>query len=462
MTTQSLQQLIESKPPLDPQSARKNGPSLRSVLVRMNETYKASSSTTPFKIDVPTETKKIALIDSSYKAEDTAFLDRLKTGIVQLRHTLKKSDASGSGLVNGAEFKACMIQSGYSHGDDTFVKKLFDANAEVLPDGYTIGTYSHWQGARDWGTRGKIVNIDKFIKKLETTKTESDSSTLMSAKAVEERRVLRKALAATRGSSNSCLLMRSLSSATPGRIEIDKLKEGLAALGANITPSEMDVVVERVGVKADGRVDIAEFDAKLRESVEFFDKVATAASSNLLGNHRRYHNSVRSKDDLIGPVGVNFNEFNDGITQSKVFKRDQLVWAKLQRTLQASGPSIVSSLAGAEGIPVAHVVGKLSDIGIQLGAEDVRGLETRLRRSMEGDRGDALVTLDAFCDVAGIKLGADSRGRPIDSSTRSIPAEGGVFHASRLSVLGNSSYSASMLRENKATDLGFIASNSKK
>lgn len=423
----------------------------------MKDKYKAEQAVIDLHDKIPeppssspktTEAKK----EDSLRTEDRKFIDSLKTKINYLRHKLNRADASGSGCVNGAEFKSTLLKAGLSMIDDSLVTNLFDANAEKDCTGYTIGTYSRWRGLGDYESRGRTVNIEKFLKRLETTRTESDDKALVSAKAREERRVLRRALMATRQDGNSYKLLKEQSKDTPGRLDIDKVKESLALLGANITPNEMDVVVEAVGVKSDGKVDIDEFDEKLRQSIDFFDKVANIATYTNLKSHRRYHDSIRSHDDLIGSSSItNSQEFDDGIKRSRAYRKDQVHWSKLQKTLQENSTAIISSMKSeGDRWKLDHISGRLSDAGVQLGEEDVKKLEAKIRQKMETEpKLSDIVPLDKFCEVSGIRLAWDRQGRPFHVDIDSVVADGGVFSSSRRSVLGNPTFCTSMLTEDR-------------
>ena len=456
MLGQTLQEYLTAHP-ADKLVKEPKESSLRSVLQRMKEKYRAEETRPQTMSPESSVPSKVTTVDPSsekpMKPEDKAFIDGLKTKINYLRHKLNQADASSSGCVNGAEFKSTLLKAGFSKDDDKLVKNLFDANAERDTLGYTIGTYSRWRGASDYECRGRTVNIENFLKRLETTKTGSDENSLLSAKALEERRVLRKALLATRQNGNSYKLLKEMSRETPGRLDVTKVKESLALLGANISPNEMDVVVEAVGVKPDGRVDIEEFDEKLRQSIDFFDKIANIASHTNLKSHRRYHNSIRSHDDLIGPTMVHNQEYDDGIKRSIEYRKDQVLWSKLQKTLQENSKAIIASMSSeGNGWSINNLSGKLSDAGIQLGEEDAKKLEAKIKKRMEMEPvSSEIVPLEKFCEVTGIRLALSDRGRPIHVDVDSIHADGGIFNSSRRSMLGNPTYSVSMLTEDKRT-----------
>jgi hypothetical protein len=403
-------------------------------------------------------------VTETLKPEDSELIESLKGKMAYLRHTLNKADASASGVVNGAEFKSSLLKAGHSRDNDSAIKRLFDLNAQTCTHGSSIGTFSHFQGVPDLDSKGKTVRIDDFLKKLETTKTDSDMNELTSAKAVEDRRILRKALVATRQSGNSYKVLRDFgSSEAPDRLEVQQLKAGLAALGASISASEMDVVVEKVGVQSDGRVDLADFDRKLRESIDFFDKVAHMASSKRLREHSRYSGSARSShEDLVCPIQTNNGEFEDGLVHSKAFKREQLCWTKLKSKLQENGKSVIESFDGNEAVAISQISYRLSDAGVQLGKEDSRKLEAKLKLSLDADSRDALVPLETFCKVAGIRLKCDAGGKPVHVEIDGVASAAGVFHSSRNSVLGNPTFSASMVFENKQRDRGFMEHNGKR
>ena len=454
MLGQTLQQYLAAHP--DSKTVREHkDSSLRSVLHKMKDKYKSEQAIVPdFVPEHPTSrpAKAIETRKEEYlRTEDREFIDGLKTKINYLRHKLNRADASGSGCVNGAEFKSTLLKAGLSTVDDKLVRNLFDANAEKDSTGYTIGTYSRWKGLGDYESRGRTVNIEKFLKRIETTKTESDNNALVSAKAREERRVLRKALMATRNNGNAYKLLKEMSSDIPGRLDVNKLKESLALLGTNISSSEMDVVVEAVGVKSDGRVDIDEFDEKLRQSIDFFDKIANIATYTNLKSHRRYHDSIRSHDDVIGSAVTNNHEFDDGIRTTRAYRKDQVQWAKLQKSLQNNSKAIISSMKSeGHGWNLHNLSNKLSDVGIQLGVDDVKNLEAKLMQKMEIEpKLSDIVPLDKFCEVSGIRLAWDKRGRPVHVDIDSVVADGGVFSSSRRSVLGNPTYCTSMLTEDR-------------
>jgi hypothetical protein len=384
-----------------------------------------------------------------HRPEDHEFVNEMKNRIIQLRHFLHKADASRSGCLNGAEFKSSLIKVGYSRDNDNLVKHLFDSNASTAPDGSTIGTYSHFRGSRDYESRGKTLDIEKFLKRVETTTTNTDNFQGQ-ATALEDRRILRKALHATRQQPNSYKYLKGLCE-SPGRISVNRLKDGLSILGANISSSQMDVVIEKVGTKSDGNISLSELDDKLKESIEFNDKVETILKVDRLRKNPHYSNSTRSQDDLVTPVRMNFNEFDDGIKQSNVYKRDQLLWSKLQRRLQSQGDAVVSSLSIQRGseLPLSKLTSRLSDVGVHIGSDDTALLKAKIKQSVEISGGhDELVSLDQFCEVAGIHLSWDSQGRPVNVDVHTTLDEG-VFSSSRRSYLSTPTFSTSMYNRDK-------------
>ena len=418
-------------------------------------------------------TTKRDLKEVSLKAEDVAFIDHLKRNTTHLRHSLKKADASNSGYVNGPEFRSTLFKQGYTQNSDKLMKQLFDSSAEGSKGGTKLGTYTRWQDAPECESKGKVVDTEKFLKRLVCTRTSSDQNLLLSAKDLEERRILRRALQVTRGSSNSYALLKELSAQTPGRLEIDRMKEGLAILGANLSASDMDVVVEKVGVKPDGRIDLGDFDQKLYESIEFFDKIASKSSYDRLHKHPRYSQSVQcSSSCLISPGDEDFNKFENALLHSKACRKDQVTWSKVQRALQDGSKSIIQSLRpesdldnGGVGrrFTVDRLLGKLSDAGILLGDEDATRLKSKLQQFEDGRippstsecPENPLVSLEAFCEVAGVKPGMGRRGKlDAGSENDDFIEKGGVFYSSRHSILGNPSYSVSSLQSNRSEDLG--------
>lgn len=452
MVSQSLHHFVEKRVPSE---SRVDGAdrSLRATLKRMNDKYKQSLLEGPSSVSHSESTAAPSLtVHAQRSSEDKAFVDSLKNKIVYLRHAFRQADASHSGTVNAAEFRSTMTRAGYAKDDDVITKRLFDASAELAADGATYGTHARWRGSRADESKGQLLDVGLFLRKLEATKPSTGDVPAVSktvGATAEERRVLRRAFLATHTSANSSKLFKELSDSTPGSVSVSRLKEGLTTLGANMSSSEMDVVVDAVGVRPNGRVDIAEFDAKLSQSIAYFDRVAGLAAQGSLRRNKRYHDSFRSHEDLLAPVGgqgggqVDMSEYADGIAQSKHFRRERVLWAKLQRTLQDKQEDIVGKLGG--GVPVRHLAGHLSDLGVNLGREDVQQLEARLGCS---DRSSS-VSLEAFCDVAGIRLKLDERGRRSCAGDRAVDAAEGVFAGSRGSVLGNPSYSASMLRDGK-------------
>jgi hypothetical protein len=99
---------------------------------------------------------------------------------------------------------------------------------------------------------------------------------------------------------------------------------------------------------------------------------------------------------------------------------------------------------------------------VQLGKEDSRKLEAKLKLSLDADSRDALVPLETFCKVAGIRLKCDAGGKPVHVEIDGVASAAGVFHSSRNSVLGNPTFSASMVFENKQRDRGFMEHNGKR
>ena len=115
-TIQSLHSWIEKRREgSDVKKLRRSGSSLRSVLKEINEKYKSSNSDTKAETSVKVSDGLLAADKFASRVEsveEKQFIHGLKRKIAFLRHAFRQSDASASGVVNGAEFKSTLMRTG--------------------------------------------------------------------------------------------------------------------------------------------------------------------------------------------------------------------------------------------------------------------------------------------------------------------------------------------------------------
>jgi Ca2+-binding EF-hand superfamily protein len=389
----------------------------------------------------------------SNKMLENSLVVQLQGKFSGLRFLLKKTDISKSGLVNRSEFNTALRHAGVNITKDELAL-IFERNANNVAVDSAIGL-----------THGKAVSIEDFVQKMRTRASAPAFAHLSgltkqdAAQRREEMRVMRKVLDATGMAENALSVFREMQEPYKDWVEPDALREGLNKLGSNLDENEFATLVEKVDANGDGKIEMQEFDDYLHMAVSEHTDTELKMKRDHLANHGRYSQSFASNEILHTHLQPCYDKMSD----SKVFRNENLKWSKLKyglqdkrvavlRAFQQSGYGVMdlqaSQLAEAspedaeKAVAIPELGERLMAAGAPLGDED---LDT-LGRKMGFVEKDNHVTMQDFCEVVGIPLAVTKNSKGLVAGhPNAHNMDGGVFNSSSKSQVSHGTNATTMM-----------------
>ena len=387
------------------------------------------------------------------KMLENSLVVQLSGQFAGLRNELKKTDISGSGMVNRSEFNAALRHAGVSVSKKE-LDMLFTKNARGVSVDSAIGL-----------TNGKAVKIEEFVTKMRQRASAPAFAHLSGltkqdqAVRREEMRVMKKVLEATGMAKNAVSVFREGQKSNEEWVDPMVLKDVLNKLGSNLDDNEFAVLIDKVDENNDGRIEMREFDEYLHQAVEASTQQELTAKRELLASHGRYSNSFRSDELLHSHLQPCYDRMSD----SKDFRNETRRWSKLRAALQDKRVAVLRAFQNS-GCGVSHLnamqvpratiqdmerelsvdeIGRrLTAAGAPLGKEDVEQLNRKLSLVKKDDK---KVSMADFCEVAGIPVSVTSARTLMVNHPTEHAADGGIFNASSKSQISHQTHATTMM-----------------
>lgn len=374
---------------------------------------------------------------------ENAIVSQFVGSIGGLKHRLSKNDLSRSGKLNYEEFRLALKGAGLAIADG-HVLPLFRRHA--APTMHQHGHYGY--------TEGGSVDIDKFVSSLGSKASAPmfqhlSGSKAQASKDIEERRIMKKVVHATNKLSDPMLVFQQLEPRQKSYISAEQLKKGLNSVGASLDDREFQVLMNKVDLNHDGRIDIQEFQTMLHSDLHQQDRSAIMSRQADLKAHSRYSDTFKSNELLHSHAQPEFAHIRD----SKCVRDESYRWSKLKGYLQSKSDDLLAafSVPGStaepgllvESITTDQLKHRLSKRGVYLNPDDEVRLEVQVRRatscpddtdaapdsqSPATNRGSKssttapVVSITTFCDLLGmpVKTTKDERIGKESHSSQSI------------------------------------------
>jgi hypothetical protein len=153
---------------------------------------------------------------------------------------------------------------------------------------------------------------------------------------------------------SSHVLFNELDSENKGWIDHKRLKEGLNCLGANISDSEFQTIVDKVDKEKTGRVTIDSFDNALHNEVKGHTINFVREKLNMLENHPRCSHSLRSSEILYH----NDQDTFDKLSESKDHTKEKFKWQKIRSVLQKNKDEVLLAFGGQKSVTNSAIINK--------------------------------------------------------------------------------------------------------
>lgn len=381
-----------------------------------------------FKTSEKSEQLRRSIFAQERKTLENAVVDQIGGGVTRLRHMLKKFDASQSGTLNYDEFQNALKKSGVHLSRDQY-RALYQQSAQEVATAVAHG-YS----------RGKAVDIDSFANRLQEHTTSGEfvpppagtdfEQRFGTAKAFGEDarhnetvRIMKKVLHSTSKLTNPHAVYKYIEPQHNGYLSEPQLKDALGHMGANLSATEMNVLMGNIPRDSEGKIEIARFENVLKREVGSYDKTDTLQSDSQHRQFRHYSRTFRNSRDFS--LAHEYKEF-EPLCHTRghaVPAESSKRWNQLKEVFQTH-PEVVrdafsvpkppspdrksfKSRSGVEvdrdytrTLSVAQLKENLAKCGLPLSADDVLKVESTLKRQAPGRD----ISLEKFCEVVGLEV----------------------------------------------------------
>ena len=397
-------------------------------------------------------------------------IDQINGNVSRLKHTLKQSDGSYSGMLNTEEFQSAMKKFGISLSKSQY-NDLFISSSNDVKE---TGLHGYKQN--------KAIDIEKFTEKLQQhINTTKPNSTTMStttnnntsntnnnncnynkiygenAQNHEKIRIMKKVLQNSSKLSNPHAVYNSIQPNHNGYINTNQMKESLLYMNTNLSNHEFNVLMNNIPKDYNGNIEIAKFENILRSEVSNYEQNNQQILNKNIVKNKHYSNSYQtSKDFILTPspptattqsYTSNNNEYsvlnnNKGSADENETARR---WAQLKdifqrhpevikRTFSTTNTnkekeinrkslvsqkqehepcSVTVDRGSVSSVSISELKDRMKQAGLPLSSDDMLRLESTLvRKAVEqgsgGSRGE--VSLEGFCEAVGLGVRVRDRG----------------------------------------------------
>lgn len=375
---------------------------------------------------------------------ENAVADQIGGGVTRLRKALERNDASGSGLLNTEEFKFALKNIGVNLSKEQY-DELYHRSARPIAEPAVHGY-----------NRGQAVDIEAFTNRIQeavvnappvpppTVRSRPSTPVVAAqtaryggkavygdeARRLEKVRVMKKILQSTSKLPNPHAVYNHIDPRNNGYLGQRQLQDALLHMGANLSPTEFNLLMRSVPTDQDGKVELERFEHVLRDEVGQYEKANAQEAEALHRSFRHYSRSFQTSDDFS--LAHQHNEFKPlchrrGQAEETETSRR---WGQLQDIFQSHPEVVMHAFSvprpesptrrflrgrpertvevdrhALKTVPLQQLKERLSSSGLPLSEDDiVRVQRTVARRAGLGSDLSGEVSLEKFCDVVGLNV----------------------------------------------------------
>lgn len=397
-------------------------------------------------------------------------IDQINGNVSRLKHTLKQSDGSYSGMLNTEEFQSAMKKNGISLSKSQYNDLFISSSIDVKE----TGLHGYKQN--------KAIDIEKFTEKLQqhinTTKptsttvstTNSNNNTSNTynnniihnkiygenAQNHEKIRIMKKVLQNSSKLSNPHAVYNSIQPNHNGYINTNQMKESLLYMNTNLSNHEFNVLMNNIPKDCNGNIEIAKFENILRSEVSNYELNNQQILNKNIIKNKHYSNSYQTSKDFIltPPQATTTQSYTSNNNEYSVLNNNKSSadenetarrWAQLKdifqrhpevikRTFSTTNTnkekdinrkslvsqkqehepcSVVVDRGSLSSVSISELKNRMKQAGLPLSSDDMLRLESTLvRKAVErgsgGSRGE--VSLEGFCEAVGLGVRVKDRG----------------------------------------------------